>query len=86
MDDLFGAGELFVTSHLMHGFAEAGGGKSREGDGIEVFRFGLRAQFETYGGVRAGLPNSPPQGKEFFSCYENARLIQEARRQTDALK
>ena len=42
VSDLFRAGELFVPSHLAHGFAEAGGGESRQGDGIEVLRLWLR--------------------------------------------
>src|SRR5271156_3531760 len=55
MDDLFGAGELFIAGHLAHGFAEAVRRKSGESDGIEMLRLSLRAQLKANRPVGASL-------------------------------
>src|SRR3984885_7755463 len=70
VNNLFRAGELFIASHLTHGFAEARRRERSQGDGIEVFRSDLGAQLQPYRRVRAGLTYASPQSKELFRGYD----------------
>src|SRR5260370_38639092 len=55
VDDLFGTRELLVTGHLAHGFAEAAGGESGEGGGVEVLGLGPGSPPQAYAGGMGGV-------------------------------
>ncbi len=80
VDDLFRAGKLLVARQLVHGFAEAGGGESRETNGIELLCLRFRAKQEAYRRIRAGTADSLPQGEQLFCGHHDAGLVHQPRR------
>src|SRR5258708_36651025 len=75
LPDLFWAGELLITTHLVYGRAEVLRRKSGETDRGEAFGLRFCAEQETDGRVGADFTHGTPEGKEFLRVEERARLI-----------
>lgn len=86
LDDLFGAGELFITGHLTGGIAEGVCRERGQTYGVEVFWAGFGCKSENQRWAGTGVANGTPEAEELFGGKQNAGLVESLRSESGRLQ